>query len=343
MTLGAAEPLPAHGADEAGGPQAGEARRLGPVPADQRPLTVVNAKIRLGQRLVDIWRHRELLVLLTRTELKVKYKGSVLGFVWSMLNPALVLGIYWAAFTAINRGGGIPDFAIWLFAGLLAWNLFNNASMGSTTVVVGKAGIVKKVAFPRELLALSTVGVALFLFVIQVGVLILVLAVVNLTGHQMLPAWNYLPAMLLAIVALVVFTSAMSIFLSAVNVYLRDTQHLTEVALMAWFWGTPLVYPYELVSKAIAHRPYLTFLKYLYLSNPMTPIVMTFQRTIYGKAAYVTPKKVNPAQVATQVLPTAGPGLYVAGMVAVIAVGVLLFFGALVVFGRLEGNFAEEL
>ena len=178
-------------------------------------------------------------MLLVRTELKVKYKDSVLGYLWSMLNPALVLAIYYVVFKIIARNHQ-PNFAIWLFAGLLVWNLFNNAAMSSTTVVVGKAGIVKKVAFPRELLALSVVGVALVLFAIQVVVLD------PRHGHLRAshPAFQFLALLPLALVALLVFTSAMSIFLSAVNVYLRDTQHLTEVLLMAWFWGTSIVYTY---------------------------------------------------------------------------------------------------
>ena len=113
-------------------------------------------------------------MLLVRTELKVKYKDSVLGYAWSMLNPALVLAIYYVVFKIIARNHQ-PNFAIWLFAGLLVWNLFNGSAMGATAVVVGKAGIVKKVAFPRELLALSVVGVAMVLFAIQVVVLILAL------------------------------------------------------------------------------------------------------------------------------------------------------------------------
>ncbi len=306
--------------------------------ATERTMTVVNGELRLGPRLRALWDNRELLVLFTRTELKIKYKGSILGFLWSMLNPAMVLGIYWAAFSVINRGGGIPQFAIWLFAGLLAWNLFNNAAMTSTTVVVGKAGIVKKVAFPRELLALSTVGVAAFLFVIQVGVLVIVMAALGMT-----PAWPYLADMPLAVVDLIVFTSAVSVFLSAVNVYLRDTQHLTEVALMAWFWGTPIVYSYGSISSLVARHPSVLFLKYLYLCNPMTPIVMTFQRAIYGKASFVSAVAGNTAHVATPLLPTLGVGGYALGLVVLLVVGVALFLGALVVFGRLEGNFAEEL
>ena len=88
-------------------------------------------------------------MLLVRTELKVKYKDSVLGYVWSMLNPALVLAIYYVVFKIIARNHQ-PHFAIWLFAGLLVWNLFNGSAMGATAVVVGKAGIVKKVAFPAS-------------------------------------------------------------------------------------------------------------------------------------------------------------------------------------------------
>ncbi len=143
-------------------------------------ITVVNGKIQLGQRLKDLWRNRDLLILLTRTELKVKYKNSVLGYVWSMLNPALVLAIYYVVFKIIARSNQ-PNFAIWLFAGLLVWNLFSGAAMGATAVVVGKAGIVKKVAFPRELLALSVVGVAIVMFAIQVVVLILALMVFGIT------------------------------------------------------------------------------------------------------------------------------------------------------------------
>lgn len=306
--------------------------------ATERTMTVVNGDLRLGPRLRALWDNRELLLLFIRTELKVKYKGSVLGFLWSMLNPAMVLGIYWAAFSVIDRGGGIPRFVIWLFAGLLAWNLFNNSAMTSTTVVVGQAGIVKKVAFPRELLALSTVGVAVFLFAIQVGVLIVVMAALGMT-----PAWAYLADLPLAIVDLIVFTSATAIFLSAVNVYFRDTQHLTEVALMAWFWGTPVVYAYGSIASLVARHPSILFLKYLYLCNPMTPIAMTFQRAIYGKASYVSPAAGNTAHVVTPLLPNLSVGGYALGLVALLVVSVALFLGALVVFGRLEGNFAEEL
>jgi ABC-2 type transport system permease protein len=294
-------------------------------------ITVVNGKVQLGQRLKDLWRNRDLLILLTRTELKVKYKNSVLGYVWSMLNPALVLAIYFVVFKIIARNYQ-PNFAIWLFAGLLVWNLFNGAANAATTVVVGKAGIVKKVAFPRELLALSVVGVAMVMFAIQVVVLILALLLFGIT-----PDFTYVALLPLALVALIVFTGAVSIFLSAVNVYLRDTQHLTEVLLMAWFWGTPIVYTFGQISGQLAKYPGLLWLKYLYLANPVTPITMTFQRAIYGQTQY------SHAGTVYHILPNWGPSSYAGLLGIVLAASTVLFLLALLVFGRLEGNFAEEL
>ncbi len=295
-------------------------------------VTVVNGKVQLGRRLKDLWVNRDLLILLTRTELKVKYKNSVLGYVWSMLNPALVLGIYYVIFKVIARTQQ-PHFAIWLFCGLLVWNLFNNAAMGSTTVVVGKAGIIKKVAFPRELLALSTVGVALVLFVIQVGVL-----AVFLLFFQLVPDWHAMILLPLALVTLVIFTSAVSVFLSAANVYLRDTQHLTEVLLMAWFWGTPIVYPYGQIQQHLANW----HLTWLYLANPVAPIAMTFQRAIYKQTSYIAPLN-NSSHVSTPLLPTGPLSQYAILLGIMLVVSVVLFLLALIVFGRLEGNFAEEL
>jgi ABC-2 type transport system permease protein len=302
-------------------------------------VTVVNGKVQLGQRLKDLWINRDLLILLTRTELKVKYKGSVLGYAWSMLNPALVLAIYYVVFKIIARNHQ-PNFAIWLFAGLIVWNLFNGSAMSATGVVVGKAGIVKKVAFPRELLALSVVGVNMVLFAIQVVVLVLAMVIFGI--H---PDYQMLALLPLGLVALLVFTSALSVFLSAVNVYLRDTQHLTEVLLMAWFWGTSIVYTYGTIflSNHEKAHPSLKWLQYVYLLNPITPIVMTFQRAIYGvtKYSYLNPGQTKPTVY--NVLPTWGIGGYAALVSIVLVVSVGLFLLALIVFGRLEGNFAEEL
>ncbi len=305
-------------------------------------VTVVNGKVQLGQRLKDLWINRDLLILLVRSELKVKYKGSVLGYAWSMLNPALVLAIYYVVFKIIARNHQ-PNFAIWLFAGLIAWNLFNGSAMGATGVVVGKAGIVKKVAFPRELLALSVVGVNIVLFAIQVVVLVLALLLFGIK-----PDFTFVAILPLALVALLVFTGALSIFLSAVNVYLRDTQHLTEVLLMAWFWFTVdrLHLRDDLPVRPQQGPPFVELAPVRVPGQPAHPDRHDLPTCHLRHHPVHVSQPGSPAgtkPTVYHVLPTWGVGTY-AGMIgAVLAFGVVLFLLALVVFGRLEGNFAEEL
>ena len=125
---------------------------------------VVTADVSVWRRIAEIWRCRELLVYLVRTEIKVKYKNSVLGLVWSMIAPAMTLAVYTIVFGYFLRNG-IPHFVIFLFSGLLLWNFFQTGVIAATGVVVNNAGLVKKVSFPREILALAAVGSAgVFLF-----------------------------------------------------------------------------------------------------------------------------------------------------------------------------------
>lgn len=291
-------------------------------------MRVVTPDVSLWSRLGGLWTHRELLIRLIRKELKVKYKDSVLGFLWSMLNPALYLLVYFFVFQIVLKNT-IPQFAIFLLTGLLVWNLFSTAVPGATTSVVGNAGIVKKVAFPREMLALSSVGAALVFFFLQAIVLIIALLAFHLR-----PALHYLPLLVPALITLLAFSGALAVLLSAVNVYLRDTQHLLELVLVAWFWATPIVYPYRLIADRLAQHG----LAWVALLNPLTPIVITFQRAIYAK-----PQPVGTDGHVVRALPLAGPWWYLEVLAIVFAVSAVLFLVALHVFGRLEGNFAEEL
>ncbi|HLI15912.1 MAG TPA: ABC transporter permease [Acidimicrobiales bacterium] len=307
---------------------------LAPAPARELPARVVAARVSLPVRLKDLWRSRELFLFLVRKELKVKYKGSILGFLWSMLNPAVVLVVYYVVFTYFLKAN-VPDYALFLFSGLLVWNLFNNALMGSSTSIVAAAGIVKKVAFPREILAMSQVGAAVVFFGFQ-----LVVMAVFLAGFQVAPAWSWLPLVPFALVDLVVLTAAIAIFLSAVNVYLRDIEHLIAVLLQAWFWGVPIIYSFNKV-----YTPSHRWLGYLYLADPITPIVLAFQRAFYGKVSYVT--YADPVhhlgRVVSYQLANYPYHFYLVMLAWVLGIGVVLLLGALVVFGRIEGNFAEEL
>jgi hypothetical protein len=180
------------------------------------PTRVVSAKVNLRHRLAEIWQCRELIIFLVRKELKVRYKNSVLGFLWSFLNPALILAVYYVVFKYF-LANHMVDFAIYLFAGLLPWNLFNNSLLSSAGVLVAQAGIVKKVSFPREILAIAQVGTAMCYFFFQACIMLCFLL-----GFGVMPDWKFLPVMLFALVCDIVFSGALSIFLSAVNVYLRD-------------------------------------------------------------------------------------------------------------------------
>ena len=289
---------------------------------------IITARPTLRQRVTEIWRFRELLLGLVRKELKVKYKNSALGFFWSMLNPALYLAVFYVVFQ-IFLGSGIDNFAIFLLSGLLVWNLFSTALPGACGAVVANSALVKKVYFPREILALAAVGAALVHFFLQASVLLAALVVFR---YPVSPTYCLL--ILPALLALLLLASALGIFLAAVNVYVRDAQHLLELVLLAWFWMTPIVYQYRLVGDKLVTRGWPSW---LLLLNPVTPIVLAFQRGVYNK--------VNSTRDATiiPVLPDAGLWWYASHLLIVIAVSLLLLMGALSVFGRLEANFAEEL
>ncbi len=308
-------------------PMAAQAAGVGARQARRGDITrVVTPTISVRKRLREIWLSRELLIYLVRTEIKVKYKNSVLGLVWSMVAPAMTLAIYFVVFQLI-LGNKMPDFVIFLFAGLLLWNLFSLGVQTGTGVVVNNAGIVKKVSFPREILALAAVGSACVFFFFQAIVMVIFMIVLHSA-----PDMAYFPLLLLALVAGMVLACALGVLLSAINVYLRDTQHLIEVLLTAWFWACPIVYPYQQqIGDKLTHV-------WIYFLNPMVPLVLTFQRCIYAR-----PTAVASNGTVYSVLPNKGMLWYGGLDLAVLVLGVALFLVALAIFGRLEGNFAEEL
>jgi ABC-2 type transport system permease protein len=270
-------------------------------------------------RVTNVWAYRELLGNLVRKDLKVRYKDSVLGFAWTLLNPLLYLVIFSMVFAGL-RLVSIPRFGIFLLSGLLAWNLFSNGLNGGAGSIVGNASLVQKVWFPREILPLASIGTAMVNFGLQFLVLAVALGVMS---HS--PDWSALVLLPVAVVVLVVLTAALAIAVSAINVYLRDTQHLLELALLAWFWGSAIVYNVELL------RDRLGDLAWVVLLNPIIPIVTAFQRVLY-----------NPPDDAN-ILPDAPVSWYLRNLAFVGIGSVVLLFVALWIFGRLEDDFAEEI
>ena len=271
-------------------------------------------------RLREIVSYRELLGNLIRMELRAKYKASALGFAWSLLNPAMYLAVFYVAFSIILRSG-VPRFPIYLLSGLLVWNFFTAALNAGTGSIVASAGLVNKVWFPREILPFAAIGAGLVHFFLQSLVLIAGIAV---SRHPV--GWEYLALLPLALLGLVLIAAALTLFLSAANVYLRDIAHFVELALLAWFWLTPIIYPFTLLTQQFDGRAWPALL------NPVTPIVLTFQRAFYG--LYGDPPVIPPEL---------SYAWYFRNLVVVIAAASVLLVVAMRVFRRLEGNLAEEL
>src|SRR4051812_9295635 len=175
-------------------------------------------RLRVGVRLRELAGYREVLWNLVRKELKVKYTASVLGAVWSLLNPVVFLVVF--SFVSKMLGGAVDPYAPFLLAGLLAWNLFNVSVLNGAQSVISNANLVKKVYFPREILPLATVGVGLVDFVLQ-SVVFFVFLILFGYGFQA-DIWLY-P---LGFVDLLLFSVALTMFVSSLNVRYRDVQHL---------------------------------------------------------------------------------------------------------------------
>jgi ABC-2 type transport system permease protein len=302
------------------------------------------------QHAVSLWSYRELLGNLVRKELKVKYKGSSLGFLWSLLNPAMYLAVFYVAFQLV-LGAGIPSFAIFLLTGLLAWNFFSIAAGASVGSIVGNASLVNKVYFPREILPLAAVGANLVHFALQAAVLGLAIggvelykvladpsaqSLLTLPRVELAYVWLVVPA----VVALVLLASAFAVFLSCINVYARDTQHLLELSLLAWFWMTPIIYPWGFQANKLVESGYPSWITLL---NPITPIVLAFQRALYGITQSDAGIGIRGERLTQLQLPLDGPLWYFRNLAIVIVASLVLLGLAFKLFGRLEGDFAEEL
>lgn len=284
----------------------------------------------LISKLRELWTYRELLVNLTKRELKVRYKNSALGFLWSMLNPLLYLVIF-SVVLGVFLGFSLPWFAFYLLSGLIAWNFLGAGIGGAAGSIVGNANLVTKVYFPREILPLSAIGAALFHFLLQLLVLTGAMLITNYTrfwdeGMILLP---------LAMIVQIIFVVGLGLIVASVNVFFRDVQYLIELGLLAWFWMTPIVYASAWVQERLAAFPAVWG---LYLSNPMTGIALALQRALYGQT--------SPAAADGQAVPVLieQPVIWYATRLGYVAVGALLLLVVgWLLFRRLQPRLAEEL
>lgn len=266
----------------------------------------------------------ELLRNLIRKDLKVKYKGSSLGFAWSLANPLLLLAVYTFVFQVVLKSG-IDNFGFYLMSGLLVWNAFSGSVSAACGAVVGNANLVKKVRFPLLVLPLSAVGFSAVHFALQLAVLFVVMLGFgyNLLGPELL---LLIPAGAVALL----FTVALSVLVSALNVRYRDTQHLLDVALLAWFWINPMVYAFGLIQNRLNEWTWV------YMLNPMAVVVTTFQRAIYD------PPEGNSTGSAP-ILADLGYRFYLEHLAIAGLISLAVLWLGLRVFRRLQADFAEDL
>lgn len=270
----------------------------------------------------DIWRHRQLLGLLVRRDVKARYKDSVLGMLWTLINPLVQLAVYYLVMGQIlGAAKGITDFAVYIFAGLTIYGLFSETLSGSTGSIVANSGLVKKVYVPREIFPLAAVGSALFTFAVQ----LLVLIVASFTLGTPPISWSLLyffPSVLL----ILVYALAFGLLLSALNVYLRDVQYLTQVLLMLAMWASPIVYAWTMVGDVVTRFHLPAWVLEVYTASPLTLSVLGFHRAFWGAGQ-------------TSDFP---PDLLLRMGIAFV-IGLVLLYVCHRGFARLQGNFAQEL
>lgn len=284
----------------------------------------------LWARTVSVWSYRELLLNLVRRELKVKYKDSVFGFLWTLMNPLLYMAVFSFVFAVILKSG-TPNFGLLLLSGLLVFNLFSNGLRAATTSITGNGPLVQKVWFPREILPLAAVGAELVTFFFQLVILML-----GLAAFGQVPEWSMLWLTVPALLAALLLVTGLGLLLAGLNVHFRDVEHFLDVALLMWFWLTPVVYAYDLVANLLVDS-YGAAAERLTLLNPVLPMVVTFQRVLYN------PTNFGPEQQEGFAMMLRPTSWYLGNLGVSLAVGVVALVIGFRVFTRVEGDLGEAL
>jgi len=228
-------------------------------------------------RLRELFAHRGLIENLVLRDLKVRYKNSVLGFLWSLLNPLLLMAVFTVVFTVMLPNLSIPKFPVFVMCALLPWNFFNTSVMSAINSVVYNSHLIKTVYFPREVLPISTVlsGFVNFLLALPVLLLLIIVFRVPITVWML-----YLP---LIMIVQVTFTIGISLLLATLNVFYRDTSHIMEVVMQAWFFLTPIFYTVDLLPESkTVWGIVLPVRRLIYILNPMASIIASYRSILYG-------------------------------------------------------------
>jgi len=253
----------------------------------------------------SLFRYRELIYNLVFKDLKLKYRDSTFGFLWSLANPLLVISVYSFVFGHLIRIG-VERFPYFLMIGILAWNFFAQSVTMSTGSILDNGSLIRKVALPMEVFPLATVLFNL----VQYFLALVVLFPMAFIFFGVLPSWSWL-AFLPILVLHVLFTLGACFVVSTATVFYRDVRHFTEILLMLTFWLTPIVYDIRSITPSLRSVIYL---------NPMSFFILGYQNALYHN-----------------IFPSFPEVTVLAGLTALmLALGYALFV-------RLKTRFAEEV
>ena len=256
-------------------------------------------------KLKEIYEYRLMIYSLVKRDLRGKYKGSVLGFMWTFVNPLLQLLVYNMVFSIIMKAG-VDKFYLYLFVGLIPWLFFSAAITGGSTCIIAQKDLIKKIRFPREIIPISFVT-SQFVNMLLSFIVVIIVSVVS--GVR--PTVGGL--LCLPVIMLVEYLMALGIALisSSLTVYFRDLEHILAIIAMAWLYAKPICYPEEMVP-----AEYLP----IYRLNPVTPIVNAYRDVLYWGRT---------------------PDLRT--LLLAVLIGLVTVVLGILIFGKLQRRFAEEL
>ncbi len=218
-------------------------------------------------QIAELFQYRELLRNLVIRDLKLRYRDSIFGFLWSLLNPILMMVVFTFVFTVLLGNQGIPNFPVFILIGILAWNLHTSCLASATTSVVSAAPLINKIYFPRIMLPASVVlaNAVNFLLSMIAFVIIALIFSVHFTGSLLL-----FPVIL---AAQLLFSLGLAFIVSTLNVFYRDTQIILETIILAWFFLTPIFYRMEDLFPSYA--------RLVYILNPVASIIEAYRAVLY--------------------------------------------------------------
>lgn len=226
----------------------------------------ISGKVKIFQLLKQIFNQRSLIQTLAKRELKSKYAGSFLGWMWSYIQPLVMILVFWFVFSVgfrVKPNNDVP-FVVWLTAGMTAWFVFADLINNAVNSVVGSGNLVKKTMFPAEILPVISVLTALFSHGVFISILLCLIFLQGLSFSLYYLQIGYY------LVCLIVFAMGIAWMVSAVNVFVRDVSHIVGVVLQVGFWATPIFWDADIMSEKIQ-----LFLKI----NPMCYIVQGYRES----------------------------------------------------------------